>query len=142
MEAWELVIREAVRQTISDYVVAGDRRRLTDLAACFTADGTMQVGMDDPLIGRTAIVDNLGRVLLAERVPTHAHHHVTSTHFASVAPDGVDAWSYFTVMTDCGADHWGRYRDRFVPVEGRWLLASRRITVDGFAEGSYFRPNP
>lgn len=142
MESWELVIREAVRQTISDYVVAGDRRRLVDLAACFTEDGTMQIGQDDPIVGRTAIVETLDRVLPSERVPTHAHHHIASTHFAGVSPDGVDAWSYFTVMTDVGADHWGRYRDRFVPAEGRWLLASRRITVDGYADGSYFRAEP
>jgi hypothetical protein len=140
MEPWELAIREAVRQTISDYVVAGDRRRLQDLAACFTEDGTMQIGEADPLVGRAAIVENLDRVLPSERVPTHAHHHIASTHFARVTPDGADAWSYFTVMTDIGADHWGRYRDRFVPAEGRWLLESRRITVDGSAADSYFRP--
>lgn len=140
MEPWEVAIRESVRQTIADYVVAGDRRRLTDLAACFTEEGAMQVGKDEPLVGRVAIVENLDQVLPSERVPTHAHHHVTSTHFATVTPEGVDAWSYFTVMTDCGADHWGRYRDRFVPCEGRWLLESRRITVDGFAPDSYFRP--
>lgn len=142
MEPWEVAVRESVRETISDYVLAGDRRRLVDLAACFTEDGSMQVGEGEPLVGRTAIVDNLDQVLPSERVPTHAHHHVTSTHFASVTPDAVDAWSYFTVMTDCGADHWGRYRDRFVPAEGRWLLEARRITVDGFAAESYFRPSP
>lgn len=140
MEPWEAAIRESVRQTISDYVVAGDRRRLVDLAACFTEDGSMQVGKDAPMVGRSAIVDCLDQVLPSERVPTHAHHHVASTHFASVTAVAVDAWSYFTVMTDCGADHWGRYRDRFVPADGRWLLESRRITVDGFAADSYFRP--
>ena len=99
----------------------------------------MQVGTDEPLVGRATIANILDQVPPSERVPTHAHHHVSSTHFVKVTPDEVDAWSYFTVMTDCGPDHWGRYRDRFVPCEGRWLLESRRITVDGFSSGSYFR---
>jgi hypothetical protein len=140
MEPWEVAIRESVRQTISDYVVAGDRRRIPELAACFTEGGSMQIDKGEAVVGRAPIIEHLDQVLPTERVPTHAHHHVTSTHFASVTPDAVDAWSYFTVMTDVGADHWGRYRDRFVPSDGRWLLESRRITVDGFAAESYFRP--
>jgi hypothetical protein len=140
MEQWEVAIRESVRHTISSCVVAADRRRLAELAACFTEGGSMQIGDEEPLVGRVAILESLGRRLPSARVPTHAHHHVTSTHFESVTPEAVDAWSYFTVMTDYGPDHWGRYRDRFVAAEGRWLLESRRITVDGFAAESYFRP--
>jgi hypothetical protein len=79
MEPREVSVRESVRQTISTCVVAADRRRLTDLAACFTEDGTMQIGDDEPLVGRVAIVEHLDGQLPSARVPTHAHHHVTST---------------------------------------------------------------
>lgn len=140
METWEVAIREAVRDTIARYVHAGDRARIADMAACFAEDGVMQVGSDDPLVGRGAIIEMMETALPSERRPTHAHHHVTSTHFLEVTPREVDASSYFTVMTDCGADHWGHYRDRFTPSDGRWLLASRKIRVAGFAADSYFRP--
>ena len=48
--------------------------------------------------------------------------------------------SYFLVITDIGTDHWGRYRDRFEPVEDRWLIAHRQVTTDGYAAGSAFGP--
>jgi hypothetical protein len=60
-------------------------------------------------------------------------HHVSSIRFGSVASDRVEVSSYFAVHTDVGLDHWGRYRDVLVPVDGRWLFARRRITVDAFS---------
>ena len=38
--------------------------------------------------------------------------------------------SYFTVITEIGLDHMGRYRDRFVPVGDRWLIAHRFVSTD------------
>lgn len=140
MELWELEAREAVRRTIGAYVNAGDQRKLVELAACFSDDGVMQVSGDEPLQGRAAIVSSLEAVLPSKRLPSHAHHHVTSTFFSSVSREAIESSSYFMVVTDCGPDHWGRYRDCFVPADGGWLLASRRITVDGFAPDSFFRP--
>ena len=43
---------------------------------------------------------------------------------ARVARDRVEVSSYFAVHTDVGLDHWGRYRDVLIPVDGRWLFAS------------------
>jgi hypothetical protein len=57
-----------------------------------------------------------------------------------VTPAAIEVSSYFLVITDIGADHWGRYRDRFVPVGDRWLIAHRQVTTDGYAVGSAFRP--
>ena len=42
------------------------------------------------------------------------------------------------MITDIGLDHWGRYRDRLVPVGERWLLAQRSVKTDGYAPGSFF----
>ena len=53
-----------------------------------------------------------------------------------MAHDRVEVSSYFAVHTDIGLDHWGRYRDVLFPVEGRWLFAHRRISVDAFAADS------
>ena len=36
--------------------------------------------------------------------------------------------SYFTVLTQDGLDHFGRYRDSFVHLEGRWFIRHRVVT--------------
>ena len=41
--------------------------------------------------------------------------------------------SYFTVFTNVGADHMGRYRDRLVPVGDEWLIAHRFVSTDWHA---------
>jgi hypothetical protein len=62
---------------------------------------------------------------------------VSSIRFGLVTRTRVEVSSYFAVHTDVGLDHWGRYRDVLVPSdEGRWLLAHKRISVDGFASDS------
>jgi hypothetical protein len=45
---------------------------------------------------------------------------------------------YFFVVTDIGLDHWGRYVDSYVSINGQWKFASRKVTVDGWAENSLF----
>jgi len=139
LEHWELVAREEVRHTISAYTFGGDRGRLDELAAAFTPDGVLQIGDDDVSTGRDAIVERLSRVVAMDRHPAHMHHHVSGIHFRSVTPTRIEVASYFLVVTEIGADHWGRYRDRFEPVADRWLLAHRRVTTDGFAPDSSFR---
>ncbi|OBH56707.1 nuclear transport factor 2 family protein [Mycobacterium sp. E2479] len=142
MEAWELEVRESVRQTLADYTAATDRFDLHALAACFGDDGVLQfTGAAEPLTGPAEIEAGLGAAVTrpsrsARRAPTHVRHHVASVRFGSVARDRVEVSSYFAVHTDVGLDHWGRYRDVLVPVNGRWLFAHRRISVDAFAADS------
>ncbi|MDX1886587.1 nuclear transport factor 2 family protein [Mycolicibacterium sp. 120270] len=142
MDDLQLAVRESVRQTLSDYTAATDRFDLAALAACFTADGVLEfTGGAQPLVGRAAIEAGLREAVSRERdpatpVPTHVRHHVSSIRFGAVTADRVEASSYFAVHTDIGLDHWGRYRDVLVPVDGRWLFAHRRINVDAFAANS------
>ena len=51
------------------------------------------------------------------------------------------AASYFFAITERGPDHWGRYRDRLVLRDGRWLFAERKVRVDGRAEGGWSAGN-
>jgi hypothetical protein len=141
MELWEVVAREEVRQTMSSYTFGGDRGRLDELAAAFASDGVLQIEEHDVSTGRDAIVERLTRVVAMDRHPTHMHHHISGVHFRSVTRAAIEVSSYFLVVTDIGADHWGRYRDRFAPVDDRWLIAHRRVTTDGYADGSAFRPH-
>jgi hypothetical protein len=142
MDAWELEVRESVRQTLADYTAATDRFDLRALAACFGPEGVLEfTGGAEPLIGPDAIEAGLGAAMADEpdqvrQRPTHVRHHVSSVRFGSVTRDRVEVSSYFAVHTDVGLDHWGRYRDVLVPEGGRWLFAHRRIKVDAFAADS------
>ena len=60
-------------------------------------------------------------------------NHVSNLRFGAVTRDRVEVSSYFLALTNIGVDHWGRYRDVLVPVDGRWLFASREAIADGFS---------
>jgi SnoaL-like domain len=141
----ELAIREAVRDTLARYNHAGDRGRLDELAAQFTPDGILEIHGGDRLEGRAAIVARLGGVVrrsddgaAASGLPPILRHHVSSVLIHDITADRAQSDSYFAVLTRDGLDHWGRYRDVLVPCEGRWLLASRRVRTDGYAQDSKY----
>jgi hypothetical protein len=130
-----------VRDTVARYNASGDQGDLDGLAGCFTPDGTLAVRGTDPWVGhdgiRAGLSTRLARAPGDERpAPTHLHHHVTGLHFVSVAADEVRTVAYFSAFTQVGLDHWGRYRDRLVPVEDRWLFTRRDVKVDGYAADS------
>jgi ketosteroid isomerase-like protein len=135
MEPWEPIAREAIREALARYAHLVDRGRLDDAAALFTEDAVLEAGDEAPARGREAI-----RALfagagtrLAANGRARIRHHVSSV---TIAFD--DAWtataeSYFLALVERGPDHWGRYRDRLVLRDGRWLFAHRRVRVDGRA---------
>lgn len=143
VEIWELAIRESVRQTLADYTAGTDRNRIQDVASCFAPDGALTFTGGEPMIGPAAIAAGLSAQVdrFAENpVPlTHVRHHVSSVRFGLVARDRVEVSSYFLALTNIGVDHWGRYRDVLIPVDGRWLFASREAVADGFSAESLMR---
>jgi hypothetical protein len=142
MELWELTARESCRDTLAQYTHAGDRYLLEEFAGAFCADGILEVRGAPPLLGRAAIMDRFGGTSEAERVRQAAgamdsdrprrvvRHNVTNVRFEAVSPTEATVASYFTVFTEIGLDHMGRYRDRLVPVGERWLIAHRFVSVD------------
>ncbi|MGV0851891.1 nuclear transport factor 2 family protein [Mycolicibacterium phlei] len=144
VQAWEIEVRESVRQTLSDYTAATDRFDLAALAGCFADDGVLEIHGGEPMTGPASIESGLGAQLGGPRTgrqPTHVRHHVSSIRFVEVRPNRAEVTSYFAVHTDVGLDHWGRYRDSLVPGPGRWLFARRRISVDGFSADSLMKPS-
>lgn len=121
------------------YNFAGDRGRLDELVDAFAPDGALRIGDGEAVVGREAILARLGEAIRLDPPPRFVHHHVTGVHFRKVSTDSIETASYFQVMTDAGPDHWGRYRDRFIPVGDRWLLAERQILADAFATNSCFK---
>jgi len=133
MEAWAFAAREAVRDSMAQYTHAGDRFPLVGLADAFCEDGVLEPEPDEPVRGRAAIEEYRAR-MRRESGGTQAgrllRHNVTNVWFEEVRPDEARVTSYYTVFTETGLDHMGRYRDRFVPVGDRWLIAYRLATMD------------
>jgi len=143
MEIWEIAARLSIQQTMARYTHAGDNGRSEDFAAAFTTDGVMEAEGQAPLAGRAAIVEFLEeqkRSLASAMERRHIRHFVSSLRIDFPSPDEATASSYFLAVTQIGPDHWGRYRDRFVPVDGEWLIARRFVRVDGSMPGSWQHP--
>jgi hypothetical protein len=135
----ELIARESVRDTYTRYNHAGDRGRLDELAECFTEHGILELKGRFRAQGRREIVEALtdatSEVPRAERPPPGMHHimrhYVTNLLFTSVDAERIRSEAYFAVFLVDAVDHWGRYRDELVPVDGRWLFDHRRVSLDG-----------
>ena len=151
VELWELVARESCRDTLAQYSHAGDRFLLEEFAAAFCEDGVLEIRGSRPIAGRPAIMERFGGPAAAHEGPRGGapssrrratrrvvRHNVTNIRFEAVSPEEVTVSSYFTVFTEIGADHMGRYRDRFVPVGERWLIAHRFVSTDWRAPNSTF----
>ena len=138
-----MAVRESVRQTLADYTAGTDRNRIGDVAACFAPEGSLTFTRGEPMVGPAAILAGLSAQVtrFAENPVrlTHVRHHVSSVRFGLVTRDRVEVSSYFLALTNVGIDHWGRYRDVLIPVDGRWLFASRAATADGFSSDSLMR---
>jgi hypothetical protein len=150
MELWELVAREQCRDTLARYTHAGDRFLLDEYVSAFCEDGVLEVRGAAPLVGRAAILERFRRGIGKPASPSEAQsaagtkrivrHNVTNVRFESLTPDEATVASYFTVFTNVGADHMGRYRDQLVPVGDEWLIAHRFVSTDWRAPDSLFGP--
>ena len=62
--------------------------------------------------------------------------HNTSTHQIDLIDENhAKGRCYYFVMMPHGVDHWGRYVDDYVRVDGTWLFANRKVTMDGYVPG-------
>jgi SnoaL-like domain len=143
MELWELVARERIRDTLARYNWAGDALRLDELAQTFCEDGELELRGRDSVRGRAAIVEMLGGAVTAPNptaqqsgVKRIVRHSITNIRFTEVSRHEARVACYFTVLTEVGFDHYGRYRDVFVPVGDDWLIRHRFVSTDWSAPDS------
>jgi hypothetical protein len=143
MELWELAARERIRDTMARYNWSGDALRLDDLAQTFCEDGELEVRGSEPVRGRAAIVELLGGVATgpstaaaATGVKRIVRHNVTNIRFTDVTRQEARVACYFAVLTEIGLDHYGRYRDVFIPVGDDWLIRHRFVSTDWRAPDS------
>lgn len=139
MEVPELLAREGVRETITRYAHLVDSGRFDALLDLFTEDAVLETGTRPPVQGRAAIralfVDT-GTRLGATQTKPFIRHHVSNIDVEIEGTDAARARSYFLAVTERGPDHWGRYQDRLVRVDGRWLFQHRRVRTEGRAANS------
>ena len=55
MELWELVAREAIRETVASYAHLVDSGRFDDVVDLFTADGVLEVKGREPAVGHDGL---------------------------------------------------------------------------------------
>jgi hypothetical protein len=135
MEMRELVARERIRDTVARYNWSGDAGRIEDLTQCFCPDGELEVRGVTTAHGRAAIAALLGGVTdqpvaAPAAVKRIARHNLVNVRFTEVTPERAGLASYFTVFTEIGLDHYGRYRDVFEPVADEWLIRHRFVSTD------------
>jgi hypothetical protein len=149
VELWELMARERIRDTLARYNWSGDSLRLDDMAESFCEEGELQLRGEEPVRGREAIVAFIGGVGGVGGVgnqgetssgPRIVRHILTNARFLELTPERARVASYFTVVTEIGLDHYGRYRDTFVPVGDEWLIRHRFISTDWAAPNSTVVP--
>lgn len=140
VELWELHARERIRDTLAHYTWSGDAGRVDDLAAAFCTDGALEIRGEEPLRGRAAITQRLGSVAgtppASPGVRRIVRHNLANIRFTELTPQRAQVSAYFTVFTEIGLDHYGRYRDTFVPVGEHWLIAHRFVSTDWSAPNS------
>jgi hypothetical protein len=140
VEIWELGAREQIRDTLARYNWSGDAGRLEQLAETFCADGVLEIRGTEPLHGRSAIVAFLagvtGNIRAHAEVKPIVRHNVANVMFTEVSPDRAQVSCYFTVFTQIGLDHFGRYRDIFVPDGDGWRIKHRKVSTDWAAPNS------
>jgi len=143
MELWELAARERIWDTLALYNWSGDALRLDALAQSFSEDGELELRGGEHVRGRAAIVELLSGVVAAPKPTAQAagvkrivRHNVTNIRFTEIRPDEARVACYFTVFTEIGLDHYGRYRDVFVPVGNDWLIRHRFVSTDWSAPDS------
>lgn len=142
MELWEIVARESIRDLVARYNANGDSGRFAEVRRLFAGQATMDIGdgrtyrgVDEIMTIFAQTKDGTGR----RQGLTHVRH-TTSTHQIDlIDSENAKGRLYFSVLTDIGLDHWGRYVDSYGIEDGDWKFTSRLVSVDGWASNSLFR---
>ena len=149
----DLLAREGIRDLVARYNSYGDTGKFDLLWPLFADDAVMEVG---PARGERRTHDGIesvkeiftgaqGRVQAQDEAAATTYiRHFTATHQI----DLIDAHHatgrcYFAVIIGNavepgGVDHWGRYIDEYVRIDGTWKFQRRRVYVDGNAGVSWF----
>ena len=149
MELWEIDAHLQIRNLAATYNANGDSGRFDAMVQAFAPDGVLEAG-GGRHEGRDAIIRFLTGVAdgpapdtappsasTASTGRSYVRHMVATQKIDLQSPERATGYAYYQVLTAIGLDHWGRYFDEYVNVDGTWLIAHRRATTDGAVEGSW-----
>ena len=133
----QLLAERDIERLLTAYCICLDRMDLESLAALFTDDCAVDYG-DDPRLmsnGSVALRQSLERMWRWSRTSHHLSNIMIEfeSDIAARSTSYVHAWheradgSTATIM--------GQYLDRLVCRSGRWLIAERRMVMNGCDSG-------
>jgi 3-phenylpropionate/cinnamic acid dioxygenase small subunit len=142
MEIWELEARESIRDIVARYNANGDSGRYDQVVELFAPDAKMTV-RDTEYTGREEIRSIFtGAAAAADWSdhPVYLRHSTATLQIDVIDRDHAKGRCYYSVLTAVGLDHWGRYLDEYVRVDGVWRFSNRKVTLDGRSADSLFAP--
>jgi 3-phenylpropionate/cinnamic acid dioxygenase small subunit len=143
----DLLAREAIRDVMARYTVAGDRLKEEEFIAVFAADAIMEsegVPAQDTFRyeGRDQIRQWISRwrnpSAAAAHQATFVRHHLSTSQIELTSATAARARTYWVAYTDIGPDHAGYYLDTFRKDGEHWLIAHRRVRLDWRSPQSLF----
>jgi hypothetical protein len=144
----ELLAREAIRDLMARYTIAGDRLKEDEFIALFTADAIMESeGVPARDAFRHKGRDQIRQWISRWREPprgaavtqaTFVRHHLSTSHIELLSATTARARTYWVAYTDIGPDHAGYYLDAFRKEGADWLIAHRRGRLDWRSPQSLF----
>ncbi len=140
MELWQIEAYEEIRNVISAYNSFGDRGRFDELMKLFAETAVMDIGdgrLYEGLEQIEEIFTGTRESLSVDEKPLYIQHHTSSTHIEIQDTERATSRSYFSVFLPHGIDHWGRYEDKFVKIDGQWLFIYRRVRTDGWVPNGW-----
>ena len=142
MQLWELTARESIRDLVTRYNSNGDAGRFAHVIELFADDAVMQLP-DRVYTGRAEIMTiftGTQDTVRGSETLAYVRHHVATHQIDIVDATTASGRCYFAVLSPVGLDHWGRYIDRYVCIDGSWKFEHRRVHVDGRSTNSWFAP--
>jgi ketosteroid isomerase-like protein len=122
--------RVAIEQLYAEYNFAIDDERPDDFAACFTADGVLDVGYGDPVQGTEALA---AFAAATNQMMPGMRHSVTNLILTG-HDDGATGKAYLYTYRATADGHQviltGRYADSLRRVDGLWKFANRKMVPD------------
>jgi hypothetical protein len=123
----------------SRYIYLVDGKRAGEFAGLFAPDGALESYTGRRIVGRPAITTYITDLMTTRTDPAWVgiRHHACPAYIDLTGPSDATAVSYFEAYNDKAIDHWGAYSDVLTRVDGQWLFATRRVSIEGRAEGGW-----
>jgi ketosteroid isomerase-like protein len=137
----DMLAREAIRYTIELYNRNIDTGDFDRHAEVFHPDAHFVVRGLGEAHGLDAILKLLrpGASTLDARDPGNfQRHNLTSMMIDLTGADTADVTTYICVTSEKGFDHCGRYDDKFVRADDRWLILKRHAAMEWSRDDSRF----